>query len=88
MLLCDFPFNGADVKSISNSVRTKQPDFSHPEFKACSKECLHLISQLLEKDKNVRISATDALSHPWFKDIQDIQVKDIPFEKTINSFET
>jgi len=66
MLLCDFPFNGNDVKSISHEVKNTKPNFSHPEFKEVSAECIDLIKKMLEKDKNNRLSVGDALKHSWF----------------------
>jgi len=69
MLLCDFPFNGNDVKSISHEVKNSKPNFNHPEFKEVSAECIDLIKKMLEKDKNNRLSVIDALKHPWFEGV-------------------
>jgi len=92
MLLCDFPFNGKDVNEISKSVRFNLPDFTHEEFKHVSKECIDLITKLLEKDKDNRISSSEALAHPWFNDINemfhntDVNKHEISLEKTLKSF--
>ena len=36
------------------------------EFESCSEEVLDLIRKLLEKDPKKRLSANEALEHPWF----------------------
>jgi len=66
MILCDFPFNGNDVKSISHEVKNSKPNFNYPEFKDVSAECIDLIKKLIDKDKNSRLSVSEALKHPWF----------------------
>jgi serine/threonine protein kinase len=39
----------------------------HKEFAACSPEVIDLIKKLLVVDPNERLSAKEALQHPWFK---------------------
>ena len=40
--------------------------FRHKEFDACSDEVKDLIAQMLTVDPKKRISAKQALEHPWF----------------------
>lgn len=75
MILCDFPFNGNDVKSISHEVKNSKPNFNHPEFKECSAECIDLIKKMLEKDKGMRLDVTSALKHPWFEGVSKSTVE-------------
>lgn len=70
MILCDFPFNGNDVKSISFEVKNSKPNFNFQEFKEVSADCIDLIKKMLEKDKNIRIDVAGALKHPWFEGVQ------------------
>jgi len=89
MILCDFPFNGNDVKSISHEVKNSKPNFNHPEFKACSAECIDLIKKMLEKDKNERLDVTSALKHPWFEGVhKSMEYKDeaVLNQKALSSF--
>ena len=37
------------------------------ELESCSEEVLDLIRKLLEKDPKKRLSAVEALEHPWFE---------------------
>lgn len=41
--------------------------FDKPRWKHVSGAAKDLISKLLEMDPNKRISAADAMSHPWFQ---------------------
>jgi len=43
-------------------------DLQSNPFDKCSKNCLDLITKLLIMDPKKRISAQEALQHPWFKD--------------------
>lgn len=92
MLLCDFPFNGSDVKGISQDVRNKEPDFKFAEFKSVSKNCIDLIKQLLEKNKEKRISTFDALNHPWFvkenNDIRNFEIDTTSSKNALKCFST
>lgn len=72
MILCDFPFNGNDVKSISHEVKNSKPNFNFPEFKEVSPQCIDLIKKMLEKDKAKRLSVTEALKHEWFAGISKV----------------
>lgn len=82
MILCDFPFNGNDVKSISHEVKNSKPNFNFPEFKEVSNECIDIIKKLLEKDKNNRLSVQDALKHPWFEGVSK-QINEYKDEKEL-----
>lgn len=89
MILCDFPFNGNDVKSISHEVKNSKPNFNHPEFKQCSADCIDLIKKMLEKDKNVRLDVNSALKHPWFEGVnKQVEYKDESLlnQKALSSF--
>ena len=80
------PFNGANNVEIVESIRTKEYDENNPKLITRSEEVRDLIKHLLEKDKNKRLSAKEALNHEWFKKFNgrklfgNFQVKEIqPF---------
>ena len=41
-------------------------EWKSPEFDKVSEECKDLIANLLEKNPSKRLSAKQALDHPWF----------------------
>ncbi len=42
-----------------------QVRFDGPEWESVSKEATDFLSQLLDRDYNSRLTASDALQHPW-----------------------
>ena len=91
------PFNGSSSAEIVESIKTKNYDETNQKFITRSEEVRDLIKHLLEKDKNKRLSAKEALSHDWFKKFNgrklfgNFQEKEIQpfidnlFKYTINS---
>lgn len=61
------PFNGANDEEILSKVLDGYFHFKPPTFKSVSSQCKDLIRKLLSYDVKKRITATEALSHPWFK---------------------
>jgi len=51
-------------------------------IKSISEEGRDLLNQLLEKDPKNRISARDALSHPWFKK-EEFTLSHIKLDKNV-----
>jgi len=56
-----------------------------------SSDCIDLIAQLLEKDKNKRISATKALDHKWMDSVNieihnDMVISDEILKKSVENF--
>ena len=62
------PFGGQDDNDIMERVATGVYDLDSPPFDQLSKNALDLISKLLTMDVKSRISAEQALNHPWFKE--------------------
>ena len=62
------PFAGDDDNEIMGNVTTGQYDLNCAPFNRISKSAKDLIKKLLVMDINKRISAFDALNHPWFKE--------------------
>lgn len=48
-------------------ISNVQYHFNHKEFRTVSDECKDLIKKLLVGDPKKRLSAGEALNHPWFK---------------------
>ena len=62
------PFGGNDDIDIMERVAIGEYDLESPPFDKLSKNALDLIKKLLTMDINERISAEQALNHPWFKE--------------------
>ncbi|RWS06681.1 myosin light chain kinase: smooth muscle-like protein, partial [Dinothrombium tinctorium] len=61
------PFMGdSDLETMAN-VTSAQWDFEDEAFDMISDEAKDFISKLLVKDKDERMTATEALNHPWLK---------------------
>ena len=67
ILLChDLPFKGDTEEEIFKNVKKYNVDFNRNEFNNISKECKDLMKRLLDPDKDRRVTAADALKHPFF----------------------
>ena len=55
---------------MEKQIRSGKFDFNHPDFDKISFNLKDLIMKLLKVDIDERISAKDALSHPWFNDYE------------------
>ena len=62
------PFGGQDDNDIMERVATGVYDLESPPFDKVSASALDLIRKLLTMDVNERITAEQALNHPWFKE--------------------
>ena len=67
MLIGSPPFDGNDDESIFKSIKKGIYSTSSYNYKNLSNDAKDLISKLLEYDPNKRITAKNALNHPWFK---------------------
>ena len=63
------PFNGSTDEEILQNVKNGYVDFSTSIFQEISNEAKDLLSKLLEKVPSKRISAIEALEHPWIKNL-------------------
>ena len=62
------PFKGDLNEEIIDNILKGDYDLKSPPFDKISKNALDLIQKLLTKDVKKRISAQEALNHPWFQD--------------------
>jgi calcium-dependent protein kinase len=61
------PFDGADDEEIIENIKKGKFNSKHKKLVASSNEVQDLVKKLLEVNVNKRLSAQDALKHPWFK---------------------
>ena len=72
ILLCgDSPFYGVYEEEIFDKIKECKYNFSHPAFKRVSKNGKDLIRKLIEPKIKKRITASDALKHPFFTELFD-----------------
>ena len=72
ILICgEPPFHGETEEEIFANVKKGKYSFHQKEFRDVSESCIDLIKQLLEPDKNQRITASEALKHAFFKENYD-----------------
>ena len=64
------PFGGRDDTEIMDNVKIGEYDLVSPPFNKLSQNGKDLIKKLLTKSIQQRISAEEALNHPWFKENQ------------------
>ena len=62
------PFEGEDDNEVMANISMGECDLECKPFNRMSKTVIDLIKKLLIKDKKKRISAQEALDHPWFKE--------------------
>lgn len=74
LMLCGYePFYGETEKALLNANMTAHVDFPDSEWKKVSPEAKDLVKQMLKIDPKERISARDAIEHPWIASIVNEQ---------------
>ena len=69
MLLCGYPpFWGSTNNKLLRSILSARANFTYPAWQHISGKGRDLVQKLLEKDPSKRLSAREALLHPWFSD--------------------
>ena len=66
LLSGDKPFEGETEEEIFSNVKQYKINFNRDEFKNISDNCLDLMKRLLNPSKHNRITALEALRHPFF----------------------
>lgn len=76
ILLCGYPpFGGSSDQEILKRVEKGKFTFDPQDWANISSEVKDLIKAMLEYDPTKRISATDALQHPWVRNYADDKTK-------------
>jgi len=60
------PFYDDDPKLLDEQVKTAKLEFDDEMWEHCHKDAKELVTRLLEKKPEKRITATEALQHSWF----------------------
>ena len=66
LLFGEAPFPGDTEEEIFTKVKTCEIDYSSRKFNKVSENCKDLMKKLLKKNKKYRITAKEALKHPFF----------------------
>ncbi|ESQ45477.1 hypothetical protein EUTSA_v10010211mg [Eutrema salsugineum] len=75
ILLCGSrPFWARTESGIFRAVLKADPSFDDPPWPLLSSEARDFVKRLLNKDPRKRLTAAQALSHPWIKDSNDAKV--------------
>ncbi|GFY86510.1 protein kinase superfamily protein [Actinidia rufa] len=75
ILLCGSrPFWARTESGIFQAVLKADPSFDEPPWPSLSSEAKDFVKRLLNKDPRKRMSAAQALSHPWIKNNNDVKV--------------
>ena len=82
MLVGTPPFNGDEDDDILRAVSIGKYETSYPQYQSLSPEAKDLITKLLKFNPTERITAEDALKHPWFN-TEDIKRIDYLDDNTI-----
>ena len=68
------PFGGENDNEIMERVAVGRYDLESPPFNKLSRNSIDLIKKLLTIDPNRRITAEEALNHPWFKEFKSQEI--------------
>ncbi|KAK2380538.1 CDPK-related kinase [Trifolium repens] len=75
ILLCGSrPFWARTESGIFRAVLKADPGFDEAPWPSLSSEAKDFVQRLLNKDPRKRISAAQALSHPWIRNYNDVKV--------------
>ena len=95
VLLCGYPpFNGVDDEDVHRAVRNGWYCFPSKDWSGASREALDFVRCLLEMDVGKRMTAEQALSHPWIVGLmmtegeQTRRVRTMLFPKMRRSYRT
>eukprot|EP00924_Labyrinthula_sp_SR-Ha-C_P010049 maker-scaffold_40-snap-gene-0.5-mRNA-1 protein AED:0.01 eAED:0.01 QI:18/1/1/1/0.5/0.33/3/468/517 len=89
IMLCGYtPFYGETEREMFTMIKGGQFDFPEEEWKDISEEAKDLILKLLELDPDRRLTAKEALQHPWMKLTDTKTVLHAEFVKRLTSFAT
>lgn len=69
LLMGSFPFNGSSERALYQCIRRGRYNTQHPVFATLSAEAKELLARFLEVDPERRITAAQALQHPWLVEL-------------------
>ncbi|KAH9626255.1 hypothetical protein KSS87_003460 [Heliosperma pusillum] len=71
------PFWGENEQGIFDAILLGQLDFSSEPWPSISSSAKDLVKKMLRQDPKERLSALDALNHPWMREDGDVSDKPI-----------
>ncbi|KAF9622678.1 hypothetical protein IFM89_032599 [Coptis chinensis] len=75
ILLCGSrPFWARTESGIFRAVLKADPSFDEPPWPSLSSEAKDFVKRLLNKDPRKRMTAPQAISHPWIRNYSDVKV--------------
>ncbi|CAL5197680.1 unnamed protein product [Lathyrus oleraceus] len=75
ILLCGSrPFWARTESGIFRSVLKADPSFDEPPWPSLSDDAKDFVKRLLNKDPRKRMTAAQALGHPWIKSYKDVKI--------------
>ncbi|XP_057747315.1 CDPK-related kinase 5 [Arachis stenosperma] len=88
ILLCGSrPFWARTESGIFRAVLKADPSFEEPPWPSLSDEAKDFVKRLLNKDPRKRMTAAQALCHPWIKNYKDVKAPlDILMFKLMKSY--
>jgi len=77
ILLCGYPpFNGNNDEEIFQAIHNAQFEFPPHHWVCKSKESKEFIECLLQRDSRERVTAREALEHPWIANLGNMMTKE------------
>ncbi|KAJ7959412.1 CDPK-related kinase [Quillaja saponaria] len=87
ILLCGSrPFYARTESGIFRSVLKANPNFDDSPWPAVSPEAKDFVKRLLNKDHRKRMTAAQAITHPWLRDKNNAVPLDIFIYKSVKSY--
>jgi calcium-dependent protein kinase len=77
MLSGVLPFKHSNPKVLATTIKEGKVDCSRGVWKKLSNEASDLVLKLLRVNPQLRLSATEALAHPWLKKHAKTQHSDV-----------
>ena len=88
LLSGEFPFNGNDIETIKSKMTLGKLFFDFDKFKGVSEEAKDLIKKCLKNDKDLRLTLTESVKHPFFDDLKDSKVYLIDEKKILENLKS
>ncbi|VWU50087.1 calcium-dependent protein kinase, putative [Hepatocystis sp. ex Piliocolobus tephrosceles] len=67
MLTGRYPFEGKNTPKVVDEILNKNINWKDKEFSSLSVEAVDFLKRLLERNEKKRMTANQALNHPWIK---------------------
>ena len=88
LLIGEFPFSGSNVDEFKSKIILSKFIFDPDKFIGVSEEAKDLIKKCLKKDKDLRITISDTVKHPFFDDLKDSKVYLIDEKKILENLKS